>query len=167
MHFSRLILPAAVCLAGCSKPAVGPVSSQHTEPVPQEITCVNNLKQIGLGFRMWALDNSDQYPFNVSTNSGGTMELSGLDRDGFDTNAWIHLQAMSNDLTVPLILICPKAKSTKPASDFQHLRPENVTYRIHSGTNSSDAHPTNILAICPIHGNILYCDGSVKEISKD
>ena len=28
----------------------------------QKISCTNNLKQIGLAFRQWALDNGDRYP---------------------------------------------------------------------------------------------------------
>ena len=34
----------------------------------QRINCVNNLKQIGLAFRVWALDHEDAYPMAVSTN---------------------------------------------------------------------------------------------------
>src|ERR1700688_1108205 len=32
----------------------------------QRINCVNNLKQVGLSYRTWALDNQDQYPMKVS-----------------------------------------------------------------------------------------------------
>jgi len=79
-------------------------------PVPQKITCVNNLKQIGLAFRIWEGDHGDQYPFNVSTNAGGALELCSPDKDGFDRNAWLYLKTMTNDdeLTVPLLLICPR-----------------------------------------------------------
>ena len=40
----------------------------------QRINCVNNLKEVGLAFRVWEGDNGDQYPMAVSTN-GGAMEL--------------------------------------------------------------------------------------------
>ena len=50
----------------------------------QSIACVNNLKQIGLACRMWAADNGDQFPFNVSTNKGGTLEFSARGDGGFD-----------------------------------------------------------------------------------
>src|SRR3984957_15053798 len=40
----------------------------------QRISCVNNLKQVGLAFRVWAGDNSDRYPMAVSTNAGGALE---------------------------------------------------------------------------------------------
>ncbi len=75
--------------------------------------CDNNLKQIGLAFRTWAIDNDDQFPFNVSTNTGGTMEHCAVGSDGFDTNAALHFQVMSNELSTPWILVCPKDKLTK------------------------------------------------------
>lgn len=38
------------------------------------ISCVNNLKQVGLSFRIWAGDNGDHFPMHVSTNAGGSQE---------------------------------------------------------------------------------------------
>lgn len=124
------------------------------------INCVNNLKQIGLVFRMWS-DDHGNYPFNVSTNAGGTMEWCAVGKDGFDSNVWLHLQVMSNELSTPKVLACPKDSSKKPAVDFQSLGPANVSYRLHTGTNFSEANPRTVLMVCPIDGNILYCDGSV------
>src|SRR3954464_13264058 len=43
----------------------------------QRINCVNNLKQIGIAFRTWALDNQDQYPMKVSAANGGGSEHVG------------------------------------------------------------------------------------------
>jgi len=129
----------------------------------QHITCVNNLKQIGIAFRIWEGDHDDQFPFNASTNVGGTRELCAIGKDGFDANTWLHFQVMSNELNSPVVLICPQDKSSKVATDWASLRRENVTYRLRSGTNISDAHPREILAVCPIDGNTVYCDGSVEK----
>jgi hypothetical protein len=136
--------------------------------VEQKITCVNNLKQIGLAIRIWAGDHGDKFPFNTSTNAGGTLELCERDKDGFDRNAYRHFQVLAGDegLRVPSLLICPQDESKKVATDWASLRPENVTYRLRSGTNVSEANPHEILAVCPIDGNILYCDGSVIEHGK-
>ena len=38
------------------------------------ISCVNNLKQIGLSYRLWEGDNGDKYPMSVSVTNGGTMD---------------------------------------------------------------------------------------------
>ena len=37
----------------------------------QRINCTNNLKQIGLAFKTWAIDNNDRYPMQVSNAEGG------------------------------------------------------------------------------------------------
>lgn len=39
------------------------------------INCINNLKQVGLSFRLWANDNGGKFPMQVSLTNGGTMEL--------------------------------------------------------------------------------------------
>ena len=54
----------------------------------QRSSCANNLKEIGISFKTWALDNNDAYPMIVPTASGGppnqtqiaagTAEFSGV-----------------------------------------------------------------------------------------
>jgi hypothetical protein len=152
----------SICLLACA-----PLSRRlvthlpHCWPVAQPITCVNNLKQIGLTLKQWSLDHADQYPFRVPTNAGGTKEFCALGSDDFDSNAAMHFLVMSNELNTPLILLCPKDHSKQAAHDFAHLKPENVTYQLRTGTNVSDANPRALLAVCPVDGNSLACDGSV------
>jgi hypothetical protein len=129
--------------------------------MPVRINCLNNLKQIGLAFKTWAIDNHDLYPFNAPTNTGGTLELCARGADGFDTNAAFHFQVMSNELSTPKILVCPKDPTRKVAANFGSLTPQQVTYRMRSGTNIRDDTPNEILVICPIHSNLLRSDGSV------
>lgn len=129
----------------------------------QSINCQNNLKQIGLAFKVWALDNQDQFPFNVATNKGGTMELCARGEGGFDANAFRHFQVMSNELSTPKILVCAADPARQPATDFGSLKAENVTYQVRSGPDLNDSHPQEVLARCPVHGNELLCDGSVRR----
>jgi hypothetical protein len=136
-------------------------------PKAQRITCVNNLKQIGLAFRTWAIDNDGQFPSHVSTNAGGTMEFCATGADGFDSNAAVHFQVMSNELATPLLLVCPKDSSRKHAAGFASLQASNVTYRVRSGTNINETATAEMLALCPVHGNILRCDGSVTVVKAD
>jgi competence protein ComGC len=65
------------------------------------INCTNNLKQIGIAFKTWELDNHDKPPMQVSVTNGGTMELV------TGNNAFVHFQVMSNELSTPKVLICP------------------------------------------------------------
>jgi prepilin-type N-terminal cleavage/methylation domain-containing protein/prepilin-type processing-associated H-X9-DG protein len=79
----------------------------------QRINCTNNLKQVGLSFKTWALDNSDQYPMTVPSTSGGPPCNTG--GGGFQSTtapygaAYIFqvFGVMSNELSTPKILICP------------------------------------------------------------
>jgi len=129
----------------------------------QEISCVNHMKSIGLSFRTWAIDNDGNYPFNLSTNKGGTMELSARGVDGFDINAARIFQVMSNELSTPKVLICPADSKRQPAPNFESLQPANVSYRVCSGTNVNETNPQEVLAVCPIHNNVLLSDGSVQR----
>src|SRR5206468_8550538 len=47
----------------------------------QRINCVNNLKQIGVAFRTWALDNGDQYPMKVAVPAGGWSDYIGMEQN--------------------------------------------------------------------------------------
>ena len=126
-------------------------------------TCVNNLKQIGLAFRQWALDNADQFSFNVSTNMGGAMEFCSVDKEGFVVNPVMAFVVMSNELNTPFILHCPQDRKRKAVRTFAEFSRDNLTYRLRTGTNLSDGTPREVLIVCPIDGNTAYCDGSVVE----
>ena len=142
-------------VAGCGR-------DDGCERKAQHISCVNNLKQIGLAFKLWAGDNGDKFPFQASTNAGGTLELCNRDTNGFDRNSLAHFLVASNELSTPLRLCCPHDRSITPVVDWSKLSASNVTYRLRTDYKVSDANPGEILAVCPIDGNILYCDGSVS-----
>ena len=86
------------------------------------IGCVNDVKQIGLSFRLWAGDNGDKMPAQVSTNAGGTMELvaSGL--------VFPHFAVMSNELGTPKIIVCPNDAKRTSGTNFATLSDANVSY---------------------------------------
>src|SRR4051812_46642507 len=75
----------------------------------QRINCVNNLKQVGLSFRTWALDNQDQNCMNVSGANGGAQDSVGQTpaaNVAYGAN-WGVFAVMSNELSTPKILMCP------------------------------------------------------------
>ena len=79
----------------------------------QQISCVNNLKQVGIAFRVWEGDNNDRYPMAVAAVMGGAQDyiapstgialppLPGL------YNPSQVFMVMSNELSSPKIIFCP------------------------------------------------------------
>ena len=91
----------------------------------KRINCVNNLKQVGLSYRQWALDHHNNYPMQLSITNGGAMEWAA---QGI---AWPAYQVMSNELSTPKILVCPADKPRKSASSFnQRTNAANLSYFI-------------------------------------
>ena len=76
----------------------------------QRISCTNNLKQVGLSFRTWAIDNDGNNPMMVA---GGGNTLVGSDNGGASgasagAQFTYHVfRCMSNELSTPKILFCP------------------------------------------------------------
>jgi Domain of unknown function (DUF4190)/GYF domain 2 len=155
-YLSLVVMPIAI-FSAMLLPALSQAKNRA-----QSISCMNNMKQVGLAYRTWALDHQDAFPFNVSTNQGGTFELCDVASDGFDGSGAFHLQVMSNELSTPKILICPADTRKHAALDFFNLQAVNVSYQVRSGTNLTDTNAQAVLLVCPIHGHKLLCDGSVQ-----
>lgn len=127
----------------------------------EAINSANNMKMIGLAFRIWEGDHNGQFPFNVSQAQGGTMELCSPGSDGFDQNPAPVFMVMSNELATPKILVCPNDPGKHVAPNFASLTADNISYELRTGTNVTERNPEEILAVDPINGIVLHCDGSV------
>lgn len=68
----------------------------------QRIKCVNNLKNLGLGLRIFATDNDGSFPWDVAVEKGGSRE-----EVPDENRIWRHFQVISNELSTPRILQCP------------------------------------------------------------
>lgn len=89
------------------------IPALDSRPTPAyRIGCVSNLKQIGFAFRIWAGDNNDKFPMEVSVTNGGTMEFVN------SPNVFRHFQALSNELQVPKVVICGKDVARSAATNF-------------------------------------------------
>jgi prepilin-type N-terminal cleavage/methylation domain-containing protein len=88
----------------------------------QRINCVNNLKEVGLAFRVWEGDNGDQYPMAVGTAQGGAREMvnSATTTTTLAGGSFIYaFLVMSNELSTPKILLCTSdATHTTSATNF-------------------------------------------------
>ncbi len=86
-----------------------PLATTRNKPI--RINCINNLKQVGLAFRMWEDDNG-VFPMQFqATNSDGP-------RYALEQKMYLYLQAMSNELNTPKIVVCPGDESRDCATNF-------------------------------------------------
>src|SRR5437762_8237243 len=67
----------------------------------QRITCLNNLKQIGVAMRNFADTHNGKFPMEVSVTAGGTREIAGFGVVG------PHFLVLSNALSEQRVLHCP------------------------------------------------------------
>jgi prepilin-type N-terminal cleavage/methylation domain-containing protein/prepilin-type processing-associated H-X9-DG protein len=76
----------------------------------QRISCTNNLKQVGLAFRTWAIDNDGNNPMSVGGGGNTAPAADAGGASGCSANATFFYQifrCMSNELSTPKILACP------------------------------------------------------------
>lgn len=125
--------------------------------------CRENLKAIGMALKVWAGDHRDEYPFALDNKSGGTREQCARLPDGSDANAAIHFRALSKELDSPATFVCPSDTSKKPASSFEQLKAENVSYILFTGPEIGDTYPEHVVARCRLHGLYLLGDGAVLQ----
>jgi len=104
-----------------------------------EIQCVNNLKQIGLAFRIWEGDNGDKLPAQVSERKGGAMEPA------LRGNAAPIFQVMSNELATPRVLLCPADADRFAAKSFT-AGFDNSTVSYFAGVDAADSKPSMFLS---------------------
>jgi len=101
------------------------------------IKCVNNLKQVGLAFRIWANDNNNLYPMKVAEAAGSAKEA--VERG----ELFRVFLVMTNELSVPKTVICP-ADQRSAATNWAALTNTNLSYFV--GLDAEDIRPNMILS---------------------
>src|SRR2546430_7956639 len=77
------------------------------------MACSNHLKQVGLAARIFANDNDNKFPWQISTNTGGSREYLDV-----PNSASRHFQVMSNELGTTIILVCPEDRKRAWATNW-------------------------------------------------
>jgi prepilin-type processing-associated H-X9-DG protein len=161
-------------------------SARH-EKMGAAFSCVNNLKEIGLGLTMYADDNNGKFPLQIAATNASPTETS------YSNHVFPRFQVASNELgNAPKILLCPFDTTRQAAANFETLNDSNVSYFFNadavrsSSTNSilsgdrfleNDGQPVNSglftlttnlnMSWTPnIHkggGNVAWSDGSVQQ----
>jgi prepilin-type N-terminal cleavage/methylation domain-containing protein/prepilin-type processing-associated H-X9-DG protein len=174
-------------LAALLLPALGQAKARA-----RRVECVNNLKETGLAFHLFAHDHDGKFPTHVSTNQGGSLEyvIRGYQSTGPFYFSFQHFRPLANEIVTPKPFACPADLERWPATNFNQFNNWNLSYDI--GLKGNPSIPTSILAAdrnlpsCSHHfsivnipppffpapwsaelherkGNILFSDGHVEE----
>ena len=108
-------------------------------PRAKRINCSNNLHQIGLAYKTWALDHNDKYFTQLSVTNHGALEVA------LAGNVARAFEVMSNELTSPKVLVCQVDPQRKAAMLFNgSMSNLNVSYFI--DIDADDARPQMFMA---------------------
>lgn len=101
---------------------------------------MSNLRQVSLGFAIWLNQQTNRYPWEISTSEGGTMELIGRDVSP-------HFQTISNFTydSNSRILVCPTDIFRKTATNYAMLTDSNISYFVN--LDASFKHPSPATSI--------------------
>ena len=80
----------------------------------QRINCVNNLKNIGLAFRVFSTDQNGAFPWAVPVENGGVS----IPDAGLSGSNWQIYATISNELSSPKILVCPSDSGRQVAANW-------------------------------------------------
>src|SRR5688572_16065979 len=75
----------------------------------QRISCMNNLRQIGIALQLWADDRTGRFPWRTAVADDGTLS---------SPEAWQHFGAIANEASTPKILVCPSDRERHAAQDW-------------------------------------------------
>jgi competence protein ComGC len=84
------------------------------------VECVNHLRRVGQGFQVWAIDHGDLFPWNTSSQEGGSQGQMA---------AYSHFLAVSNEFGTPRFLTCPSDLRVRATSfGSGSFRNQNLSY---------------------------------------
>ncbi len=103
------------------------------------LQCVDNMKHMGISFRLWAEDNNHMLPPDFLN--------------------------MTNELSSWKVLQCPGDKAHSVGS-WSDVRSGNVSYQFLVPGIRDSEDPNTVVFECPVHHNITMLDGAVPAIER-
>lgn len=157
----------------------------------KRVTCINNLREIGIAFHEFSDDHNGNYPMQVPASEGGSQDYleAAAAINGNFYFSYRFFQTLSNVLIMPKLLVCPNDNRLS-ATNFPSLRNANISYfstafarvgdssAILAGdrnlTNNLDTEQSRLLftpqrplqwtsELHQFRGNLLFADDHVEE----
>jgi len=107
LAFTLIELLVVIAIIAILAALLLPALSQAKEKA-RRVKCISNLKQIGLAFRVFAMDHEGYYPWHTDPSEGGTY-------GAYAADPWRDFLAASEELDAPRILACPSDRATLSA----------------------------------------------------
>jgi prepilin-type N-terminal cleavage/methylation domain-containing protein/prepilin-type processing-associated H-X9-DG protein len=116
-----VVIAIIAILAAMLLPALGQAKSRA-----QITSCLNNLKQIDIGLRLWAQGQADKYPWDVPVANAGAQG---------SPNWTDNFRVLSSQLSTPKILLCPSDITKQAGTNWTLLTGDlNISYFVGTAT---------------------------------
>jgi prepilin-type processing-associated H-X9-DG protein len=89
---------------------------------PLRVYCSAQLKQVTLGFALWANEHQGKLPMEVPVSAGGCKE------DALAGRIVPNFTVAEREIGDPRLLVCPSDKKRKQATTFANLTTNNISY---------------------------------------
>jgi len=102
-----VVIATMAILVACLLPALA-----RTRPQAERISCSDNLRQVGVAFRTWAMSHNGNTPMQTGYYQGGNADTdvgwrAVADHPSASRGVCKMFLTMSNELSTPKILFCP------------------------------------------------------------
>ena len=72
------------------------------------ISCTNNLRQLAIGFKTWAMDFNGRYPMQVPASEGGPLNQAAFSTAPYGAGYTYQIfGVLANEVNTPRLLLCP------------------------------------------------------------
>ena len=140
--FTLIELLVLICVIAVLAALLLPSINGGSKHAPRMV-CMSNLKQIDLGFFMYAEDNGKTYPFQVSAEQGGTREFI------FTSHVFPHFEKLHKYIPGQQfynLLVCPSDKTRTAGTNAEAFTDLNISYFLNTDCSHTNNPSQSLLA---------------------